>query len=435
MSLVPGPKGHPLHGSWREFRDDPLAFLRKGTLEYGDFFRFRLGLKRCFAIADPAAILAVFTDQEGFTDKTPPHRMDNAYPRAVSRLEGKEHLDRRRALVPAFQREGLLARAAAGARVARAGVRRLRTGSVQSILPLMEDVALRSAVVLLMGASGEHVVDRITLAQPRVEAWLGNSSNDEEAYRRDRDALAEAILEAARHRRAGPRPAHTDLLDPLIAMVDAGRMTEEELIDEVVMMLVTHVASGAVVTWALHEIAKRPDLQRLLGSEIGALPVQGADVDGAALLSAVLLETLRLHPPVYVLVREARRDFRHGAIEVSAGSEVIVSPYVMQRLPRFWKRPDELVPERFLPGSAAHGERPFAAFIPFGLGLRKCIGERTSLLQMKIMLAAVLQEYELSLPAGYVPPPADRPPISPRAGLPLVIEQRRGQAGILASAG
>lgn len=80
MSQAPGPKGHPLHGSWPEFREDPLAFLRNGRLAHGDFFRFRLGLTQCFALSDPAAIQAVFTDHEGFTDKTPPHRMQDAYP-------------------------------------------------------------------------------------------------------------------------------------------------------------------------------------------------------------------------------------------------------------------------------------------------------------------------------------------------------------------
>ncbi|WP_437955790.1 cytochrome P450 [Sorangium sp. So ce119] len=424
MIPSPGPKGHPLHGSWPEFREDPLAFLLDGTLAYGDFFRFRLGLQPCFAVSDPAAITRVFSDREGFTDKTPPHRMQDAYPRSVARLEGSEHLERRRALAPAFQREAVCARVEAAQRVAREGLGRLRTGEVRAVLPVLEDMALRSASMLLLGDAGERVVERIATELPRVEAWLGHAADDEGAYDRAREALAASIVEAAEHRRAAGNAGSTDLLDPLVRAVDAGLMDEQAMIDEIVMMLVTHVPTAAASAWALHELAQRPEARRSLEEELDGIGAQGAAVERAPLLSAVVLETLRLHPPVWVLAREARREFRHGPHAVSAGNEVLVSPYVMQRLPRYWKRPEEFLPERFLPGSPLHEERPSAAFIPFGLGMRKCIGERTALLQMKLMLAALVREFRFELPAGYEAGVGGRRPLVPRDGLPILAERR-----------
>ncbi|WP_437924878.1 cytochrome P450 [Sorangium sp. So ce291] len=424
MSSSPGPKGHPLHGSWPEFRADPLAFLLDGTLAYGDFFRFRLGLQQCFAVSDPAAIQKVFSDREGFTDKTPPHRMQDAYPRSVARLEGSEHLERRRALAPAFQREAVLARAEGAARVVREALGRLRTGEARAALPVLEDVALRSASMLLLGDAGERVVEHIATELPRVEAWLAHAADDEAAYDQAREALAASIREAAEHRRAAGSPGTADLLDPLVRAVDAGQMDEQAMIDEIVMMLVTHVPTAAASAWALHELAQRPEVRSSLEEELDATGAHGAEVERASLLSAVVLETLRLHPPVWVLAREARREFRHGPHAVSAGNEVLVSPYVMQRLPRYWKRPEAFLPERFLPGSPWHEDRPSAAFLPFGLGIRKCIGERTAILQMKLMLAALVREFRFELPAGYEAGVGGRRPLVPRDGLPLVLERR-----------
>ncbi|WP_080682500.1 cytochrome P450 [Sorangium cellulosum] len=425
MIRSPGPKGHPLHGSWPEFRADPLAFLLDGTLAYGDFFRFRLGLKQCFAVADPAAIQRVFSDREGFTDKTPPHRMQDAYPRSVARLEGSEHLERRRALAPAFTRAALLARAEGAQRAVREGLARLRAGEARPVLPALEDVALRSAAMLLLGDAGERVVEHIAAELPRVEAWLGHAADDEAAYDRAREALAAAILRAAEHRRAAGNPGAVDLLDPLLRAVDAGQMDDQALIDEIVMMLVTHVPTAAASAWALYELARRPEVRRDLEEELDAIGARGAEVERAPLLSAVVLEALRLHPPVWVLAREARREFLHGPHAVSAGNEVLVSPYVMQRLPQYWKNPESFLPERFVPGSPWHVERPPPAYIPFGLGMRKCIGERTAILQMKLMLAALVRDFRFELPAGYEAGAFGQRPLVPRDGLPLLVERRK----------
>ncbi|WP_437314613.1 cytochrome P450 [Sorangium sp. So ce385] len=425
MIRSPGPKGHPLHGSWPEFRADPLAFLLDGTLAYGDFFRFRLGLKQCFAVADPAAIQRVFSDREGFTDKAPPHRMQDAYPRSVARLEGSEHLERRRALAPAFQREALLARGGGAQRAVREGLAQLRTGEARPVLPALEDVALRSASMLLLGDAGERVVEHIAAELPRVEAWLGHAADDEAAYDRAREALATAILKAAEHRRAAGNPGAIDLLDPLLRAVDAGQMADQALIDEIVMMLVTHVPTGAACAWALHDLAQRPEVRRRLEEELDAVGARAAEVERAPLLSAVVLEALRLHPPVWVLAREARREFHHGPHAVNAGNEVLVSPYVMQRLPQYWKSPESFLPERFLPGSPWYVERPAPAYIPFGLGMRKCIGERTAILQMKLMLAALVRDFRFELPAGYEAGVGGQRPLVPRDGLPLLLERRK----------
>ena len=397
MSRPPGPKGHPLHGNWPEFRADPLAFLLEGALTHGDFFRFRLGLQQCFVLSDPAAIQVVLRDPEGFTDKTPPHRMQDAYPRSVARLEGREHLERRRALAPAFQREAVLSRAEAAERAVRSCLGRIKTISIRPVIPVLEDMALRSACALLLGDAGEPVVERIAAAQPRVEAWLGHATSDEAAYLEASGALATSILEAAARRRAHGSPVLPDLLDPLVRAVDAGQIDEQVMIDEIVMMLVTHVPTAAAVGWALHHLAERPDVRDRLVAEIDALRGRVADVDGAPWLSAAALEALRLHPPVWVLAREARRPYHHGFYEVGAGDEILVSPYVLQRLPRYWKRPEEFLPERFLPASAWYEERPASVFLPFGLGMRKCIGERTALLQIKLMLAVLLGEHRFEL--------------------------------------
>src|SRR5690606_28821919 len=122
---------------------------------------------------------------------------------------------------------------------------------------------------------------------------------------------------------------------------------------------------------------------------------------------------------VWVLSREARRELRLGPLLIEKGSEVLVSPYVVQRSARHWEDPNAFRPERF----ASRGcPRPPAAFMPFGLGVRRCIGERASVLQIQLMLATLLSRFRVELATSDAPR-AGTHPILPAQGLPVILEE------------
>jgi cytochrome P450 len=102
---------------------------------------------------------------------------------------------------------------------------------------------------------------------------------------------------------------------------------------------------------------------------------------------------MRLYPPVYTLFREPKVDVRLGGYRVPAGANVMVSQWVLHRSPRYWEDPTAFDPDRFT--SERSRGRPRFSYFPFGGGPRHCIGKQFSLLEAKLILGTVAQQFEL----------------------------------------
>jgi cytochrome P450 len=128
--------------------------------------------------------------------------------------------------------------------------------------------------------------------------------------------------------------------------------------------------------------------ERLHGS-----PLTNDDLDYLPLLEGVILESMRLLPPVYWIPRIARAPFALGRQEFTAGTNIFLSPYVTHRISETYRDPDSFCPARWV------GARQITyAYIPFSAGPRRCIGATFAMNMMKIVMATILQRYSLSLP-------------------------------------
>jgi cytochrome P450 len=117
----------------------------------------------------------------------------------------------------------------------------------------------------------------------------------------------------------------------------------------------------------------------------------------------VIDESMRLCPPVWALAREAAYDDEIGGYRIPARSTVIVCPFVTHRHPAFWEQPEVFDPDRFTPERVA--QRPKGAYFPFLGGLHQCIGNEFALLEMCLIVAMVLQRFDVEL----IPDQAIRP--------------------------
>ncbi|MGO4423245.1 cytochrome P450, partial [Streptomyces sp. MCAF7] len=104
------------------------------------------------------------------------------------------------------------------------------------------------------------------------------------------------------------------------------------------------------------------------------------------------------NPPIFVYMRCAARDDEIGGYHVPAGRWVVVCPYVTHRHPEFWDNPEGFEPERFTPENSEGRHR--MAYLPFGAGPRKCIGDSFAMLQMPLVVAMVAQRFRLDLVEG-----------------------------------
>ncbi len=222
-------------------------------------------------------------------------------------------------------------------------------------------------------------------------------------------ALAGIIQDTIdRRRREDRRPF--DLLSMLIDARDrttGEAMSDRELLDEIMTLIIAgHETTASALTWTWYLLSQHPAAMACMREEIRSLPADlpmtVESLQQLVYTRQVIDESLRLYPPGWVLTRKAIAADEIGGHVIDSGSHVFVSPYMVHRNPAFWPDPERFDPERFAPG--ADEGRHMCAYLPFGAGPRRCIGEQLAVLEMQIHFFVMAREFEL----GYL---GDRPPV------------------------
>ncbi len=221
-----------------------------------------------------------------------------------------------------------------------------------------------------------------------------------------------------------------DILGRLLSAKDpeTGRtLTDGEIRDQIVMFVIAgHETTSVGLTYALAEIIKHPDVLAGLRAEIDAVtggkPVSGEDFKRLPSVTNAFREALRLHPPAFVIARQAAADktFQNGEIAIKKGDYVMLDIHNMQRVKTYWEMGEEFIPARF-----ENDPRP-AAFMPFGYGPRVCIGQHMAMAEGTIALASIFNR--LSLDIVREPDGAQYAfTMRPRGKLELAIRSRSGE--------
>ncbi len=210
------------------------------------------------------------------------------------------------------------------------------------------------------------------------------------------DALIYAEIE--RRRRERDVEQRADILSLLLLArdEDGERMTDAELRDELVTLLLAgHETTATSVAWALERLVRHPDKLARLTAEIDA----GREGGGEEYMTAVVNETLRVRPVVPLVVRMLTQELQVGSYVLPEGTRVVPSIYLTNRNPRVYEDPKEFRPERFLDATGGRAINSFS-WIPFGGGIRRCIGASFALLEMKVILRTMLSELQPRVPDG-----------------------------------
>jgi enediyne biosynthesis protein E7 len=218
--------------------------------------------------------------------------------------------------------------------------------------------------------------------------------------------LGKIILdEVQRRRRDGVR--RNDILSQLIdarGRDTAAPMADRQLLDEVMTLIVAgHETTAASLNWFWYLLDSEPEVARRLRAEVDAAEVDSPgykDLDGLPYTRRTIDETLRLYPPGWLLTRRSIEPDTFGGYSLPAQTDVLISPYLVQRHPSHWPDPDRFDPDRFLLENSAARNR--FAYFPFGLGPRACIGEHLALVEMHIHVATLARRFDLQLVPGQV---------------------------------
>ncbi|WP_054815235.1 cytochrome P450 [Nocardia arizonensis] len=236
--------------------------------------------------------------------------------------------------------------------------------------PLMLVPALR------MGAFGQTPWDRFRAARERLDRLI----RADIAYRRET-----------------ARPGDTDILATLLAArrADGAAISDDELCDQVRTLIVAgHETTATSLVWALLHLHRNPSALARLRAEIRELGTGADPTEMAALpyLDAVCQETLRLHPPVPIVLRQLTGPLAIRGVALSAGDIVGVTVPLLHSDRDVWSDPRRFRPERFL-------ERRYGPFeyAPFGGGHRRCVGATLADYELRIVLATILGRVRLAL--------------------------------------
>lgn len=217
------------------------------------------------------------------------------------------------------------------------------------------------------------------------------------------------MLAAARHRTSG------------------APMGERELIDEVMTLIIAgHETAASSLNSAWYLLSQHREVEARLQAEVdaaGDLPAPDlAATETLHYTRAVLIETLRLYPPVWLISRRTLGPDVLAGYAIPAGVDVLLSPYFVQRHAQFWSEPEAFRPER--PETAQEIRRPRCAFIAFSAGPRHCIGESMGLFEMCVHLYKIARRLRLRLPPGTPMELEAQINLRSRAPLMMQIERR-----------
>jgi cytochrome P450 len=229
-----------------------------------------------------------------------------------------------------------------------------------------------------------------------------------------------AIDQIISRRKASPTaPAHRDLLDLLLSVRDAETgeaLSDGEIRDQCATMFFAGSETTArLLFWACYLLAMDSEEQSRVREEVTTFRPERIggpdDLQNWRRLRNVLLEALRLYPPVPLIFRVANGPDEICGEKIGANTQVLISSWVMHRHRRFWDQPTAFLPDRFAGKTAPWTQTP--AFIPFGAGPRICIGLWFALLEAEMVMAQLLACYSISLPGARPVLPVGRVTIEP----------------------
>jgi sterol 14-demethylase len=243
-----------------------------------------------------------------------------------------------------------------------------------------------------------HELERGTDAIAYVDPYLDiESFRRRDAARERLVALVQGIVDKRRARGSLPKDQR-DLLDVLISIDMSADYITGIFIS---MMFAGHHTSSGTASWALIELLRHPEVMKDVVAELDDLYADGAEVSFQALrsiprLEAVLKETLRLHPPLIILMRVVQEEIELAGHTIPVGTVVAASPRVSNRIAADFPEPDLFDPGRYVDPRQEDLHHRWT-WIPFGAGKHRCVGNAFAMMQMKAIFSVILRDYEFEM--------------------------------------
>lgn len=389
--------------------DDTLPLLEQLFRTRGDIFRVTLpGVEHAYVLANPDDLARVLLrNYKNYPKGMGLDRLELLLGRGLMVTHGEVWKQQRKQVQPAFHKTLLSRYSIFINRCNRRLMEKWRTslgrGPLQiDITEVTSTLALQYTLFTLFGQDVDRLFERY--GHNPFAVVSEHTGRDLELVRRF-VPLREVVLDLIDRRE--PEDVPLDVLGVLIAHRGGDlAMDRNTIADQLLTLLIagheTTASSLASVWYLLSQYpdvaaAVRQEADRVLG---GRLPLFG-DLAALTYVRQVISEVLRLYPPAWLFTRRALADDRLRHYHVPAGTELLLSPYLVHRHPDYWPSPERFEPERFAP-ERFEKQHKFA-YIPFSAGPRNCIGNALSMVELTLHVSAIAQHFELEYCAGERP--------------------------------
>jgi cytochrome P450 len=422
--LPPGPGRLPYIGNLLSLRLDPLGYLQRLQRTYGNMATIYFGKNPAVLLFRPEHVRYVLVEHPRDFSNRGVLRNDNDdgfASEGLLTIDGEKHRQQRRAVQPAFHKKQVEGYASIINQYTQELLKTWYPGDRLDMSRAMQELTLRIVSKCLFS------IDLSSQLGPLSDAFdgvIGSSTS-----------MAEDLLNIRIDNPItgyGKRMAATRQLDMLIYTLIAQRRDDDRDYNDVLSMLMsarsgeeqdtklsekqihdhilTFIAAGHETTaitlvWTLYLLSQYPQVRIKLQDEIrsvlaGREPTTD-DLAKIPYLDWVLDESMRLYPPAWLQMRFVSKESEIDGIKLPVGTLLILSQWVMHRLPEIWQEAEVFKPERWDPANEQH--IPPGAYFPFGGGPRTCIGMPLAQLEARIILASILQRYTPQPIPGYTP--------------------------------
>jgi cytochrome P450 len=419
---------------WR-MRTSRLAFLGQMTHDYGGIVRFSVPGRTIYLVSEPlAARHMLVANVANYTKGLGQREAGQLIGDGLLTADGVAASRQRRGLEALFSpaRTGDLARSIARAveRLGARWARRAGEGTPTELIRDAKEVAL-------------HIVDDFLLAggvAPRVAVTVSRLEEFERLVTAEVLGVGPSLPGVPFGRRARLRRVVADLHRIVDDVIDHCRAASSDNLVTCMLrhgppepdaaalrsqvatfLLAGYETTAAVLAWIWCLLDRFPDkaatLRGELRAELGGRAPGVADLHRLSYTRAIVLESLRLFPPVWILPRIALRADTVCGFAVPPGTEVLISPYLIHRRADFWSDPERFSPERFLEGRPE--PQTSYAYLPFGAGPRACIASHTATVGATLALASLAQRFRLTRDTRARPVPQAHVSLFPAARLPM----------------
>jgi cytochrome P450 len=381
----------------------PGPFLERCRERYGDVFTLRIAHEGTWVmLADPEAIKQVFTGDPRLLHAGEANAILRPFvgDNSVLLLDEDPHMAQRKLMLPPFHGERMQRYGELMADVARREIARWPEGEPLALWPRMQAVTLEVIIRAVFGVEEDARFERLrgllasaldwTMSRPQqlALAVLGpDRVRGLRPFRRVLDPIDAELFEEIARRREDPALAKRDDILSLLLQArheDGSPMTDVELRDELMTLLLAgHETTATSLAWAIERLVRHPEKLARLTDEVAV----GEDT----YLDAVIRETLRLRPVIPIVVRRLTAPMEIAGHHLPAGVTVAPCIHLVHRRPDIYPEPRRFLPERFL-------ESPPGTYtwLPFGGGVRRCLGASFALFEMKVVLREIVAAARLA---------------------------------------